>query len=45
MYVPGVEALTSIVPVDALIDNPAGELEYVPPGVTGVGVGSAAFTQ
>ena len=45
VYVPGVDALTSIVPVDTLIDKPA-VLEKVPPAnPVMVGVGSAAFTQ
>jgi hypothetical protein len=45
VYVPGVDALTSIAPVPALIDNPA-VLEKVPPAnPVIVGVGSAAFTQ
>jgi hypothetical protein len=45
VYVPGVDALTSITPVEALIDNPA-VLENVPPAKPViVGVGSISFTQ
>ena len=32
VYVPGVDALTSIAPRKEFKDNPAGELENVPPG-------------
>ena len=45
VYVPAVEADTSIVPVVAFIDNPAGELVNVPAGPGTVGVGSVPFTQ
>ena len=46
VYVFGVLADTSICPVEALIDNPAGELVNVPPAnPVIVGVGSTAFTQ
>ena len=46
VYAPAVDALTSIAPVAALIDNPAGELENVPPASPEmVGVGSVPEIQ
>ena len=43
---PAVDVATVIVPVDALIDNPAGELVNVPPGKPEiVGVGFVPFLQ
>ena len=45
MYVPGVEAETSIAPVEALIERPALELNVPPASPIIVGVGSEAFTQ
>ena len=45
VYAPGVETLKSMVPVPALMDNPA-VLEKVPPArPVIVGVGSASLTQ
>jgi hypothetical protein len=46
VYVVAVDTETSMVPVDALIDKPAGELVNVPPGKPEmVGVGSVPFLQ
>ena len=45
VYVPGVDALTSITPVEALKERPA-VLENVPPANPVItGVGSTSFTQ
>ena len=45
-YAAGVDALTSISPVAALIVNPAGELVNVPPANPVIaGVGSESFKQ
>ena len=45
VYVPGVDALKSMVPVEALIESPA-VLEYVPPATpVMVGVGSTPAIQ
>ena len=45
VYVPGVDAETSITPVEALIARPAVELNVPPAKPEMVGVGSEAFTQ
>ena len=45
VYVPGVDVLTSIAPVPALILNPAVELNVPPAKPVIVGVGSVASTQ